>query len=170
MEFLRGLALVLLTLVGYSAGAAIAGKERKVTPQLLDIAGVVALWCVALATRGWLGKWLVIGVWAIIGLTVGAVGAALRRGHYPSEKEETIVTNVRGLKRLWEDWKTLGLQMGNYQSRVLLALFYFLVVTPFGIAVRLFSDPLRMKARRTESAWVAREKSGTDFESARSQF
>lgn len=170
MEFLSGLALVLLTLAGYSAGAAISSKGRKVTPELLDIAGVVALWGMALATRGWLGKWLAIGVWIVLGLAVGAVGVALRRERYPTEKAEAMLANVRGLKRLWESWKALGLRMGNYQSRVLLALFYFLMVTPFGVGVRAFSDPLRMKARSAESAWVTREKSGTDLESTRSQF
>ena len=170
MGFLSGLALVLLTLVGYSGGAAICGKGRKVTPELFDLLVVVMMWGVALATREWLGKWLAIGVWIVIGLAVGAAGSALRRDRYPAEKAGEMPANVRGLKRLWEGWKAFGLRTGNYQSRVLLGLFYFLVVVPFGVPVRLFSDPLRMKARRSGSAWVAREKSGPDLESARSQF
>ncbi|MBN1887963.1 MAG: hypothetical protein JW850_08220 [Thermoflexales bacterium] len=169
MDVLSMLALVLLTLVGYSSGATLVGKGKKVTPDLSDVAAVVLLWAAAVAARPILGKWLSIGVWLGVGLVVGALGVALRQRRYPLDKAAAPPAG-RGLERLWQSWKACSLRLGNYQSRVWLALFYFLIVIPFGLGVRLFVDPLRLKARPAESAWTAREKSAADLESARSQF
>ena len=49
------------------------------------------------------------------------------------------------LRRAWEAWKRIAHKIGNFQARVLLTVFYALIVLPFGLAVRLFSDPLRLK-------------------------
>ena len=51
------------------------------------------------------------------------------------------------LKRLWEAWKRLARRIGDFQARVLLTLIYVLVILPFGVGVRLFADPLRLKHR-----------------------
>ncbi len=56
MEILSIVALVLLTLVGYSSGATLAGHGKKVTPDLPDVAAVVLLWVAAVAARPILGK------------------------------------------------------------------------------------------------------------------
>ncbi len=169
MEFLSGLVLVMLTLVGYSGGAIVTGRGKKIAPELFDIAMIVVLWSVALVTREGLGKWLAVGIWLVAGLAIGAASVMLRQTHYPAEKTDAIPANVQGLRRLWQSWKALSLRMGNYQSRIWLALFYFLVVTPFGVLVRLFINPLH-KARQTKSVWTEWKKSSADLESARSQF
>lgn len=169
VEILSGLALVLLTLVAYSAGATIAGQGRNVTPGLIDVAGVATLWGASLITRGWMDKWLAIGVWVLVGLVAGVAGTTLRRSRYP-KKTGSVPAHIGGLGRLWEGWKAFGLRMGSYQSRVLLAWFYFLVVLPFGLAVRIFRDPLQVKTHQAESAWAVRENPVTDLESSRSQF
>jgi hypothetical protein len=54
------------------------------------------------------------------------------------------------LKRMWQGWKRIAYQIGNFQARVLLTVFYAVLVFPFGVAVRLFSDPLRIKRRPSE--------------------
>jgi len=50
-------------------------------------------------------------------------------------------------KRLWEAWKRLAHRIGNFQARLLLTLLYAVLILPFGLAVRLFADPLRIKRR-----------------------
>jgi hypothetical protein len=52
-------------------------------------------------------------------------------------------------KRAKQIWKRVAHAIGNFQARVLLTVFYTIVVFPFGIVVRLFSDPLRIKHRPT---------------------
>ena len=53
------------------------------------------------------------------------------------------------LTRVWLAWKRIAHKIGNFQARLLLTVFYFVVMLPFGIAVRFFSDPLRIKSRPT---------------------
>jgi hypothetical protein len=53
-------------------------------------------------------------------------------------------------KRAWQNWKRAAHAIGNFQARILLTVFYGVIVFPFGIAVRLFSDPLRIKCPPTQ--------------------
>jgi len=48
-------------------------------------------------------------------------------------------------KRAWQAWTKIAHSIGNFQARVLLTIFYAVLVFPFGMAVRLFCDPLRIK-------------------------
>jgi hypothetical protein len=45
----------------------------------------------------------------------------------------------------WESWKALAARAATFQARVLLALFYWVVLTPFALVLRLFSDPLAIR-------------------------
>jgi hypothetical protein len=51
------------------------------------------------------------------------------------------------LKRAWQTWKRAARAVGTFQARVLLTIFYAVLVLPFGIVVREFSDSLRIKRR-----------------------
>ena len=172
MGFVSGLALVLLTLVGYSSGAVLAGKDKQVVPGLLDLAVAVVLWATALTTRAALGRGLAILVWLVVGLTVGAGLTGSRRGRYPDRRQKASATvqGAGGLRRWWERWKVFAAEMGNYQGRTLLAFFYFIVVTPFGIPLRVFGDPLRLRRTGSSSFWVERRPVSQELEKAREQF
>jgi hypothetical protein len=93
MEFLTWLALILLTLTGYSAGAVLAlwrkaSKRVQITdPSLLDAAVVVLLWIgVILARSAGVGKWWTILLGLGLGLIAGFVLTLLqpRRGETKS--------------------------------------------------------------------------------------
>lgn len=71
-------------------------------------------------------------------------------------------------KRLWEAWKRLAHKIGNFQARVLLTILYAVLVLPFGLAVRLFADPLHI--RRLPSKWLDHDLSPRDPEWARRQW
>ena len=71
------------------------------------------------------------------------------------------------LKRTWEAWKNIAHKIGNLQARILLTLFYAVLVFPFGIVVRLFSDPLRIKRRPPE--WLNHPDETYDMKWARRQ-
>jgi hypothetical protein len=71
--------------------------------------------------------------------------------------------------RLWERWKALAHLIGNFQARLLLSIFYFLVLSPFGLGVRLLSDPLALKKGRLPG-WIPRSEQKTDtWQAARAQ-
>jgi hypothetical protein len=53
---------------------------------------------------------------------------------------------------------------------VLLTVFYCLILAPFGLGVRLFADPLRLR-RQHHSHWLGKERqTTTSWEQARRQF
>jgi len=72
------------------------------------------------------------------------------------------------LKRIWEAWKRLAQKIGNFQARVLLTILYAVLILPFGLAVRWFSDPLRIK-RRPQS-WLDHGDTPSTTEWARRQW
>ena len=46
-----------------------------------------------------------------------------------------------------------SLVFGTFMSRVILSVFYFTLLLPYGVAVRLFSDPLHMKTMPEKTGW-----------------
>ncbi len=51
------------------------------------------------------------------------------------------------MENFWPQWKKFGHFLGDGLGRVALTVFYFTVFVPFGIGVRLFSDPLHIKSQ-----------------------
>lgn len=70
-------------------------------------------------------------------------------------------------KRAWQAWKDLAHKIGNFQARVILSIFYAVLVLPFGLAARLFSDPLRIKKRPEQ--WLDHPNEAYDLDWARKQ-
>jgi hypothetical protein len=71
---------------------------------------------------------------------------------------------------VWDSWKRVGRKIGDLQARVLLSLFYFVILGPFALILRWRSDPLGIKpgARR---GWLLKGvEEGTPLERAARQF
>jgi len=79
-------------------------------------------------------------------------------------------TTVRSaLRAIWESWKRVARRIGDVQARILLTVFYFLVLGPFALLLRWRTDPLAIQPR-TEGGWRARhEAHGTPLEQAQKQ-
>lgn len=71
------------------------------------------------------------------------------------------------LKRAWKNWKQAAHAVGTFQARVLLTIFYAVLVFPFGIFARLFLDPLRIKYRPPR--WAKRPSETHDLPWAKRQ-
>ena len=71
--------------------------------------------------------------------------------------------------RAWERWKVVAHVIGTFQARVLLSVFYFVVVPPFALIVKM-KDPLGLRRRDRARGWIERPAADTSFESARRQF
>lgn len=72
-------------------------------------------------------------------------------------------------KRAWEGWKRIATVIGDFQARVVLSLFYFVVVLPFGVSVRLFADPLAIRRHR-QTQWTNFQDRARTLEEAGRQF
>jgi hypothetical protein len=81
---------------------------------------------------------------------------------------------MEGIKQffstVWKYWKKVGEFLGNVIGRVFLMLFYFTVVLPFGLIMRLFGDPLDIRDKQTIPTWRERTSPEPTIEASRNQF
>lgn len=56
-----------------------------------------------------------------------------------------VVLSIFLIKDFWHNWKAFGQFLGDWLARVVLTIFYFTILVPFGLGVRLFADPLQIK-------------------------
>jgi hypothetical protein len=74
------------------------------------------------------------------------------------------------LRRFWEGWKRFGKRVGDIQARLLLSFFYFVLLAPFALALRRWSDPLGIKAGSAKGWHTKENGDGTPKERASRQF
>lgn len=160
MDLLHSIAGFLLALFGYSAGAAAAARGRTVVPSAADVAvaPVTATIILVLGVEP-LGWWLLPAA-AAGGAAVGPILARLRPestldadADPPGHPEED--GRLGGITSLRARMKGLLLRTGNFQSRLFLGLFYFVIFAPFALIARLVQDPLRTSEERPR--WLGRE-------------
>lgn len=77
---------------------------------------------------------------------------------------------LNGLREVWQVWKRIARRVGDFQARVFLLAFYFVVFCPFALVVRWGSDPLAIK-KGTPKGWRPRPAmEGDIMEWAKRQF
>ena len=68
-------------------------------------------------------------------------------------------------------WMAMAHFLGNFNTRVILTLMYYLVVTPIGFIITLFRDPLDRSWNTPQaSTWVRRPQQPVDPATYRRQF
>ena len=61
------------------------------------------------------------------------------------------------LARAWARWKRIAHAIGNFQARVILTVFYFVVVPPFALVLKVWKDPLALRPPAGPSFWTSRD-------------
>ena len=51
------------------------------------------------------------------------------------------------LKWLWNRWMAIAKPIGNFQSQVIISVFYLVILSIVGVPFRLFSDPFKMRSK-----------------------
>ena len=74
------------------------------------------------------------------------------------------------LKKFWRAGCASATSWATSWARVVMTLFYFTILLPFGVIVTLFSDPLDQKHKDKPPAWHARTTGDRTLEEARRQF
>jgi hypothetical protein len=72
------------------------------------------------------------------------------------------------LKELWQRWVKVAKKIGDFQARLMLSLFYLVLILPIGLIARLFADPLALK--KSAASWDTRQNAPPRLEDARRQF
>jgi len=177
MEIFSFIVLIFLSLLGYSAGAVSkSGKSLELKPQIIDLILVVVIWIGAISSRIILNlnKWLLILIWVILSIIIGT--SAVWSRNLSEEKAPASMklfgTSKNQLKSLWQNWKDYSKRMGSFQTRIMLSLFYFIFVSPFALAVKMFSDPLKIKKQSAskQSHWLTKKETDIDLDQYRRQF
>lgn len=70
----------------------------------------------------------------------------------------------------WSRWRAMSQKAADVQARVLLTVFYYTMMLPFGLVFGLMKDPLRIKQRPTGSYWMERKPVSETLADARRQF
>jgi len=67
--------------------------------------------------------------------------------------------NSKILSPLSYTWIKLGIIIGNFISPIVMAIIFYLLISPFGIVMRIFGKDLLMKKYSKKSSyWIKREK------------
>ena len=175
METFTFIALILLSLAGYSAGAVTkAGKLVELKPIIIDLMLVVLIWIGAVYSRVEfdLDKWFAILVWIVLAYLVGFMSVWPRKlaQEKPSSRAVTDKNPTNIFQKFWHRWIGFSKRMGGFQSRIILSFFFLVIVMPFAVGVKIFSDPLGIKAKPGQSHWLSVEEIKLDIESFRRQF
>ena len=119
------------------------------------------------------------------GLTVGAAFAVLGaiswwRGHeWPPRVMWTlaVLLMVPGalfpavLGPVQRGWMKFALVLGHFNTRVILTVLFYVVMTPVGLVMRLFRDPLdRSLKEQRDTQWIKREREPVELARYERQF
>lgn len=173
MDKLSFLALIFLSLVGYSAGVvSMASRASVVKPRILDVIMIVIIWVVAICSRIYFGfTWyFAMIVWLLSSTALGIFTSNF--GRLPRKRIRMNKGDSHGsfMKGMWSKWKQYSRKLGGFQSRVLLYILYFIVIMPFALVAKIFTDPLRIKSHKKESYWMSSTTDKSDLEQLRKQF
>lgn len=175
MEVVSFIILILLSLVGYSAGAVSrTSTSVQLKPKMIDLILISLIWAGAIYSKTVLdlNRWLIILVWLILSSLIGFLATLPRK--LPKEKalsnKGARESSKNLIKEFWQVWRNFSERMGNFQSRIFLSFFFFVLVSPFALAVKIFSDPLQIKRRSNESHWLLKAKTEIDLEQFKRQF
>lgn len=175
MEALSFVVLILLSLVAYSAGSVSwMGDKTEIKPRIVDLILVVIIWGggIYLKLTTGMNKWLLILLWIAVGYAVGLLATMHLKLHADREagQKKQEKTSKNPIRNLWQFWKSFSKKMGNFQSKIILSFFFFILVSPFALAVKIFSDPLRIKSHGMKSHWLSKKDMNSDIERFRRQF
>lgn len=73
-------------------------------------------------------------------------------------------------RRLWEGWKRVAKKIGDFQARLVLTIFYVLVIGPFALLIRWRGDPLGIKGRGPRGWLPCSVRKGDPLDGASQQF
>jgi len=62
-----------------------------------------------------------------------------------TRRQEPLPPGAPWYRRLWRGWQRVVRAIGNLLSRTITSFAYLVVVPPFALGVRLFSDPLGLR-------------------------
>ena len=90
-------------------------------------------------------------------------------GTIQRNKKEAVKKSF--FRKIWDGWKKIARKIGDFNARVILTIFYLILLMPFALLVKAFTDPLEIK-KNAKKGWHLREEDPdiTPMERAARQF
>ncbi len=156
-EFISILALVFLSLFGYSTGAVLGSRRSDLAPDIVDLLLPLVILATAFAVDGVSG----LNRWSLVFIALPSSGLigflrTLLRNHTQTHQSGTPSNKQPRGKGLWARWVGLSTRIGAFQSRIILSFLYLIVVSLVALPTRLFSDPLQLRLQERPSYWSRR--------------
>jgi hypothetical protein len=178
MAIFSFIVLILLSLVAYSSGAVMrGGKTAEIRPRIIDLLAMLLIWGGTIYSRlaFVVNKWFLVAIWFGISYALGTVIVSFRKHNSAKKPADTRApgSSRNPFKNLWKTWQQFSRRMGAFQSRILLSLFYFFLVTPIGLVIKIFSDPLNIKHKNqgaSGSYWLSKKAINGKIDDFRRQF
>jgi hypothetical protein len=168
--------LILLCLFGYSFGVTIrAAKSGELKPHKNDLIMMATIWVVAVYLM-WAGtpywnKWFLILVMFVFSVMEASIVFEPKKIVH-SEVADIVTKRHRTIwGRLWNKVKGFMNRIGSFQGRMILSLFFFIMVMPIALLVKWLADPLWIKKHKDrDSNWFIKPKLLINSEWFRRQF
>ena len=170
---------ILLTLAGYSTGAALANRRKKriADPGLFDCA-LITLTCTAeiicFRSIAKPAPWILSAfpASAIVGFLLHSLFYARSGFTTTGSGEFVFVAGERNIgaglpawQRTWNGWKSFASESGDFQGRLLVSLVYFMLLWPFS-----FFAPAAKHPHTSTSNWHPRVISNNATKESQRQF
>ena len=114
------------------------------------------------------GRWWAVAASLAFGCLLGVATSFVLR--VPPRRSGDVTGALGALRRAESEaagpWKRFAMRLGNFQGRLIMALFYYAVLTPFALVARLGFT----RSRRAARGWIARIQPPASVERARRQF
>jgi hypothetical protein len=158
LEFISILALIFLSLFGYSAGViSVSQKRVGIEPGIVDLILIVIILAVAfvLGSLFDINRWFWVLITALASGFIGFLRSTLwhpiqtQKAYNQSESQPTK-------RNLWTRWINFSTRVGGFQTRIILSIVYLIVISIVALPMRLFSDPLQIKIQTKTSYWLKR--------------
>ena len=159
-----------MTIALYSVGSTLGSKGRKTAPSLVDFVVIIAICVAAANTRNSIETFTFYPLWLIGTPLIAAISSFRHRTMPAPDHKSKDTASTSFLRKVKTGWLTFSHQAGGYSSRVMLTGFYFVIVTPYAIAIRLLSDPLELRKTKSGTMWVKRESMKNTISDFRKQF
>jgi hypothetical protein len=79
--------------------------------------------------------------------------------------------NLPLLRHIYKGWMTFARAMAWFQTRLILGLFFYLMLTPLAFIMRLFGrDSMQLKRKSSDTFWDSRDSTPTEPERYRKQY
>ena len=87
------------------------------------------------------------------------------------QRKKKEVKEKSFLRKIWDGWKKIARKIGDFNARVILTIFYLILLMPFALMVKAFTDPLEIK-KNAKKGWQLKEENPdvTPMERAVRQF